>query len=228
MTDVPKPAVETIHRRPSDQQGEGSLLNWLAVFIAVGIVLLWLLFELQRMPYRPPVDMSTFLGAPELIAVRSSLMPMVALVEVLLVTGFLVKLSRKGSQRATVIGRAFQMIATVVGGLLLTAIVGHLFYENIELEMRLEDADEETHHFEVIPGQAEAADPEQGVKYLGEVLADEGARFERLRGSPLDRIVERARSKAEVEIIAILRNKTGKDFGHDPKHWIDGLSGSPK
>jgi hypothetical protein len=156
------------------------------------------------------------------------LMPMVALFEFILVTWFLVKLSRKLSQRATVIGRACQMIATVAGGLLLTAIVGHLFYENIEMEMRLEDADGETHDFEVIPGKAEAADPEQGVKYLGEVLAYDGARFERLRGSPLDRIVERARSKAEVEVIAILRKKTGKDFGDDPKHWIDGLSGSPK
>jgi hypothetical protein len=172
--------------------------------------------------------MSTFLGAPELLAVRALLMPMVALVEVILVTWFLVKLSRKWSQRATVIGRACQMIATVVGGLLLTAIVGHLFYENIGMEMRLEDADRETHYFEVIPRNVEAADPEQGVKYLGEVLAYDETRFERLRGSPLDRIVERARSKAEVEIIAILRKKTGKDFGDDPKRWIDGLSGLQK
>jgi hypothetical protein len=50
VTDAAKPAVEAIHRHPPDQQGEGSSLNWLAVFIAAGIVLLWLLFELQRMP----------------------------------------------------------------------------------------------------------------------------------------------------------------------------------
>lgn len=180
------------------------------------------------MPYRPPVDMSTFLGAPELAAVRAGLMPLVALVEVIFVVWFLMKLSRKWSQGATVIGRACKKIATVAGGLLLTAVVGHLFYENIEIEMRLEDADTETDYFNFIPGKAEAADPKQGVKFLGEVLAYNEARFERLRGSPLDRIVERARSKAEVEIIAILRKKTGKDFGHDPKRWINELSTSPK
>ena len=43
-------------------------------------------------------------------------------------------------------------------------------------------------------------------------------------GSALDRVVERARQSAVREIIAILRSRTGKDFGDDPRRWIEGLS----
>lgn len=40
----------------------------LCIFVIA--LLLWALFELQRMPYRPPHDMSTFLGGSEIAAVR--------------------------------------------------------------------------------------------------------------------------------------------------------------
>jgi hypothetical protein len=42
-------------------------------------------------------------------------------------------------------------------------------------------------------------------------------------GSRLDRVVERARQSAVREIIAILRDKTDRDFGDDPRRWIEGL-----
>jgi hypothetical protein len=44
------------------------------VILLVAIFLLtlfaWALFELQRMPYNPPYDMTTFLGGNEIIFVR--------------------------------------------------------------------------------------------------------------------------------------------------------------
>lgn len=39
-------------------------------------------------------------------------------------------------------------------------------------------------------------------------------------GSALDRIVEQARSRSVDEIVSILRAKTGRDFGNDPKVWL--------
>jgi hypothetical protein len=43
------------------------------------------------------------------------------------------------------------------------------------------------------------------------------------KGSRLDRVVERARQGAMREIIGILRSRTRKDFGDDPRRWIEGL-----
>jgi hypothetical protein len=39
-------------------------------------------------------------------------------------------------------------------------------------------------------------------------------------GSRLDRIIERSRSLAELQIITLLRDATGRDFGTDPDAWI--------
>ena len=38
--------------------------------LLVGAALMWGLFELQRLPYNPPHDMSTLLGGPEINTVR--------------------------------------------------------------------------------------------------------------------------------------------------------------
>ena len=40
-------------------------------------------------------------------------------------------------------------------------------------------------------------------------------------GSPLDEIVETSRKLAIEDIISILRQKSDKDFGSDPKLWIE-------
>ncbi len=44
-------------------------------------------------------------------------------------------------------------------------------------------------------------------------------------GSPLDRTVERSRSNAERQIIAMLREITGADLGLNPNAWIDKFGG---
>ena len=44
------------------------------IFLCLALIVLpltiWGLFELQRMPYRPPADMNTFLGSSEIQFVR--------------------------------------------------------------------------------------------------------------------------------------------------------------
>jgi hypothetical protein len=66
--------------------------------------------------------------------------------------------------------------------------------------------------------ESESAD----VGYLEYALSYYPSGTKQTEGSALDRVVERARQSAVREIIAILRFKTGKDFGGDPRRWIDG------
>ena len=47
-------------------RGRRGWIAGLAITLAVIPVLIYLLFDLQRAPYRPPYDMSTFLGGSEM------------------------------------------------------------------------------------------------------------------------------------------------------------------
>jgi hypothetical protein len=221
MTDSLKHPAEA-NLASSPDPDEVLSLKWLGALAAAGLIFEWLLFELQRTPYRPPVDMSTFLGAPELLFVRS-LMWIVGIPEGILILCLFLKLSSGRTRPASALGRAIPIASALIGGLLLTGLVAHLFYENVELEMRLEDADDETHYFDCILSDVEAADVTKGVAYLANVSAYHKRRFERLEGSSLDRIVERARLSSINQVIGILRRKTGKDFGDDPGQWVNGL-----
>lgn len=51
-------------------EGRKASLAWPIAAISLLVLLEWALFELQRMPYRPPVDMSTLLGGGEIFVVR--------------------------------------------------------------------------------------------------------------------------------------------------------------
>ena len=61
------------------------------------------------------------------------------------------------------------------------------------------------------------------VSYLEYALWYYPSGTKQTKSSRLDRVVERARRCAVREIIAILRSRTGRDFGDDPRRWIDGL-----
>jgi len=47
------------------------------------------------------------------------------------------------------------------------------------------------------------------------------------RGSRLDRIVERSRSLAELRMIQMLRDATGKELDNDAEAWIHEFSNEP-
>ncbi len=114
-------------------------LRTLVTLISVAGVFLWLLFELQRMPYRPPFDMRTFLGAPELAFVRG-LMLLIAVPEVILIAWFLVRVSLQGDEPRTMPVKFLRCLPTLTAGLLLTFAVGHVLQNYVALQMRLEDA----------------------------------------------------------------------------------------
>ena len=63
------------------------------------------------------------------------------------------------------------------------------------------------------------------VSYLEYALWYYPSGTKQTKGSGLDQVVERARQCAVREIIEILRSRTRKDFGDDPRRWIEGLRG---
>ena len=66
--ETPKKPIPLDYATPEpSRQG---CLAVLGSVLGLGAVVFWALFELQRMPYRPPVDMSTLLGGQEIADVR--------------------------------------------------------------------------------------------------------------------------------------------------------------
>jgi hypothetical protein len=89
-------------------------------------------------------------------------------------------------------------------------------------DVRIAFADEQTAIFEQMRRET-AGSAAVDVGYLEYTLWYYPPGSKQTEGSRLDRVVERARQSAVREIIAILRFRTGKDFGDDPRRWIDGL-----
>jgi len=59
-----------LNRRRRGGCGLMGRLAFLAALLLVGMIIIGL-YSLETMPYRPPYDMSTFLGGPELTFVRA-------------------------------------------------------------------------------------------------------------------------------------------------------------
>jgi hypothetical protein len=85
-------------------------------------------------------------------------------------------------------------------------------------------ADEQTAIFDQMRRQTEES-AVVDVGYLEYALSYYPSGTKQTKGSTLDRVVERARRCAVREIIGILRSRTGKDFGDDPRLWVEGLKG---
>ena len=88
--------------------------------------------------------------------------------------------------------------------------------------MHIALADEQTAIFDQMRRQTEES-VVVNVDYLEYTLSYYPSGTKQTNGSPLDRVVERARWCAVREIIGILRSRTHKEFGDDPRRWIDGL-----
>jgi uncharacterized protein YijF (DUF1287 family) len=99
---------------------------------------------------------------------------------------------------------------------------GFCLISRIRTSMQIALADEQTAIFDQMRSQtAEAAAVD--VRYLEYALWYYPSGTKQTKGSGLDRVVERARQCAVREIIEILRSRTRKDFGDDPRRWIEGL-----
>jgi hypothetical protein len=115
--------------------------------------------------------------------------------------------------------RQLLVVTTIV---VLVLGLGFLMIEHMTMGLRIAFADEQTAIFEQMRRQtAESASVD--VRSLEYALNYYPSGTKQTPGTSLDRIVERARQTAIREIIAILRTRTGQDFGDDPRAWIDGL-----
>lgn len=87
------------HEPPTNRFRPQQVMSAVLLFLAVFI---YLLFELQRLPYRPPEGMSTFLGAREIELVRA-LMIVLAVVWVAVAgaLGAVVWVQRRSPKRNT-------------------------------------------------------------------------------------------------------------------------------
>jgi hypothetical protein len=116
-------------------------------------------------------------------------------------------------------------VRQVIGAVAITALLlGFLFclITYIGTSVQIAFADEQTAIFEEMRRQTQES-AAVDVGYLEYVLAYYPSGTKQTKGSGLDRVVERARQGAVREIIGILRSRTGKDFGEDPRQWIEGL-----
>jgi hypothetical protein len=100
--------------------------------------------------------------------------------------------------------------------------VGFLLIIHVSTRVQIAFADEQTGVFDQMRRQT-AESAALDVSYLEYALWYYPSGTKQTEGSTLDRVVERARQCAVREIIGILRSRTRKDYGDDPRRWIEGL-----
>jgi hypothetical protein len=111
-------------------------------------------------------------------------------------------------------------IALIVLLVLAVVALGWLFVEYFRLGLHAYYADAQTEVFDELRQEAMAGDLQKAVECLENVACHHLPGTKQVEGSSLYDIVERARRSAVREIIANLRQRTGKDFGDDPDTWI--------
>lgn len=114
--------------------------------------------------------------------------------------------------------RAAVLLALVC--LALGGLAGYFFVRWAGQLVGVEFAEEQTRIFEEMRRQSRDMTVPDAVSSLSYVVTYYPSGSKQRSGSKLDQIVERARSSAIREIIAMLRVKTGKDLGDDPSAWI--------
>ena len=101
-------------------------------------------------------------------------------------------------------------------------VIGSCLISHFATSVQIAFADDQSAIFDLMRRQTEQSTGVD-VSYLEYTLWYYPSGTKQTRGSSLDRVVERARQCAVREIIGILRSRTHKDFGDDPRRWIEGL-----
>lgn len=109
----------------------------------------------------------------------------------------------------------------LVASLLLLVLYGKCCWDYGSLSIRVAFAEEQMEIFEEMRVKAAQSDAPEAVRCLEYALYYYPSGSKQVSGSPLDRMVERARRNSVTAIITDLRNRTGKDLGDDPRRWID-------
>ena len=116
-----------------------------------------------------------------------------------------------------------KLALSLAGWALLVTLAVYCQIENLLKTVKIRFAAEQTEIFEEMREKAKNANADEAAGALSYVLFYYPSGTKQPAGSPLDVVVERARRSAVREIIALLRTKTGRDFGDEPLDWIEGL-----
>jgi hypothetical protein len=102
----------------------------------------------------------------------------------------------------------------------LAALCGCLFWSYSSLKIGVAFASGQTGIFEQMRTQALESDAAQAAACLEYVVNYYPSGSKQETGSQLDRMVERERALAVLDIVAYLRAKSGQDLGEKPDAWI--------
>lgn len=112
---------------------------------------------------------------------------------------------------------------------LLALVIAFLLLNSVWISLQTSLANEQTEVFsELVEDAAKALEQNppnvtRALELLDYVHAYYPSGTKLKSGSTLDRIVERARLQAEVQIVGTLRSVTGKDYGNSAEAWLSGL-----
>src|SRR5262249_766315 len=111
-----------------------------------------------------------------------------------------------------------KVVRVALVGVFVLAVVSSYHY--LELDLRVEFAREQVKTFAQMREQAREEDVSHGLQSLEYAFNYYPTGTKQGRSSATDQIVETTRKIVIEDIIATLRQKTGKDFGPDPEAWI--------
>jgi hypothetical protein len=123
------------------------------------------------------------------------------------------------------VSKRSRLIASVIA-LVVVISAGKLLYDHVELRLRVIFACDQVAIFEEMRVKASQSEPIKAVGYLEYVVRYYPSGTKQAQGSKLDAVVEASRRLAVHAILADLRARSGKDFGHDPEEWIANLKSS--
>jgi hypothetical protein len=89
------------------------------------------------------------------------------------------------------------------------------------LTLRVDFAQEQVQVFSLMRDKACKGSVEQALDGLEYAAYYYTSGSKQVTGSPLDEVVETARKLAMENIITFLRQKSGMDFGDNPKAWLE-------
>jgi hypothetical protein len=113
---------------------------------------------------------------------------------------------------------AWILLSLIFACLILFAIL--LFCKYADLSLRVSFAQEQVRIFDEMRRQAREDDISHAVERLEYAWHYYPTGTKQVAGSSLNDIVETSRKMAAEDILAILRQKSGKDFGNDPDAWL--------
>jgi type II secretory pathway pseudopilin PulG len=124
-------------------------------------------------------------------------------------------------------------IVVVVVILVLSVVIAWQFVGSVWSSIQLSFADEQTEIFAEMAAKAAESlrqsppGVHDAIGYLRYTHDYYPSNTKQTSGSRLDRIVERSRTLAELQIIQMLHEATGKDLGSDADTWIHEFTDEP-